>query len=43
MIYIMQQLTAITETIDEQRADQQMKELSALAGLYEQRGGNLGY
>ena len=42
-LYIMQQLIALADTFDEKWADKRMNELNKLAGLYESRGGNLGY
>ena len=42
-LYIMQQLVALADTFDSQWADKHMKELSQLAALFEQKGGNLGF
>ncbi len=42
-LYIMQQLIALGDTFDQQWSDKHMKELNQLAGLYESKGGNLGY
>ena len=42
-LYIMQQLIALADTFDEKWADKHMQELNQLAGLFEQKGGNLGY
>ena len=39
--YILQQLAALTDTIDQATADKQMNELSLLTSIYEQRGGKL--
>ncbi len=41
-IYIMQQLATLADTVDPQRSEQMMKELNAMAAVYEQRGGDLG-
>ena len=40
-LYILQQLTALTDSFDEKRADQQYKELGVLSNLYEEKGGSL--
>ena len=42
-IYIMQQLATLADTVDPKRSEQMMRELSAIATVYEQRGGSLGY
>ena len=41
--YILQQVNALTEMVDQKLADQQMNELSLLGSFYEQKGGDLGY
>ena len=42
-LYIMQQLIALADTFDEKWADKRMQELNNLAGLFESKGGNLGF
>ncbi|MBO6187824.1 MAG: DUF2723 domain-containing protein [Prevotella sp.] len=42
-LYIMQQLIAIAEPLDQQWADKHMKALNQMAAYYESKGGNLGY
>ena len=42
-IYIMQQLIALADSFDEKWADSRMKELTEIATVYQQKGGNLGY
>ena len=42
-IYIMQQLIALADSFDEKWADNRMKELTEIATVYQQKGGNLGY
>ena len=42
-LYIMQQLIALADTFDEKWADKRMQELNKWAGLYESKGGNLGF
>ena len=39
----MQQLIALADTFDEKWADKRMQELNNLAGLFESKGGNLGF
>ena len=41
--YILQQINALTQTLDEKLADKQMKELTILGGIYQEKGGDLGY
>ena len=41
--YILQQVSALTEIVDQKLAEQQMNELSLLGSFYEQKGGDLGY
>ena len=40
-LYIMNQLCGLTETIDKKLADEQIRQLDVLSGLYEQKGGQL--
>ena len=42
-IYIMQQLITLADSFDEKWADNRMKELTEIATVYQQKGGNLGY
>ena len=42
-MYIMQQLIALADSFDEKWADNRMKELTEIATVYQQKGGNLGY
>ena len=42
-LYIMQQLIALGDTFDTKWSDNHMKELNQLAGVYQARGGDLGY
>ena len=39
----MQQLIALADSFDEKWADSHMKELTEIATVYQQKGGNLGY
>ncbi len=41
--YILQQVNALVQTIDPKLAEQEMKELTILASIYQEKGGNLGY
>ena len=41
--YILQQLIGLTQNFDKKWTDERMLELSALAKLFEDKGGNLGY
>ena len=40
-LYIMQQLVSMTDTYDEKKGDEMMKQLTLLSNLYEQKGGSL--
>ena len=42
-MYIMQQLITLADSFDEKWADSHLKELSEMAAVYQQKGGNLGY
>ena len=42
-IYIMQQLVTLADTFDEKWADSHMKELTEMATVYQQKGGELGF
>ena len=39
--YVLEQLASLTETIDQQTYDKQLKELTLLGNIFEQRGGQL--
>ncbi len=39
--YILQQLSALTETMDQKAIEKQMREMNSLVSIYEQKGGNL--
>ena len=39
--YILEQLASLTEIVDQTTYDKQMKELSLLGNIFEQRGGKL--
>ena len=41
--YILQQLERLTETVDSDKADRQIREMNAISNLFEQKGGNIGY
>ena len=41
--YILQQVNALTQIIDPKLADKQMKELTILGTIYQEKGGDLGY
>lgn len=41
--YILQQVNALTQTIDKKLADKQVEELTILGTIYQERGGELGY
>ena len=40
-LYILQQLTALTDVIDQNQGEKKYKELTLLSSIYEQRGGSL--
>ena len=42
-IYIMQQLISLADSFDEKWADSHMQELTEMAAVYQQKGGNLGF
>ena len=42
-LYILQQVNALTQIIDPKLADKQMKELTILGTIYQEKGGDLGY
>ena len=41
--YILQQVNALTQIVDPKLADKQMKELTILGTIYQEKGGDLGY
>ena len=41
--YILQQVNALTQIIDPKLADKQLKELTILGTIYQEKGGDLGY
>ncbi len=41
--YILQQVNALAQTIDPKLAEQELKELSILGSIYQEKGGDLGY
>ncbi len=41
--YILQQINALTQTIEPKLAEKQLKELSILGTIYQEKGGDLGY
>jgi hypothetical protein len=42
-VYIMQQLVTLADSFDEKWADSHMKELTEMATVYQQKGGELGF